>query len=376
MYTTWIELNRENLLHNVRALRRRIGDARLMAVVKGNAYGHGMMMVAEAIYEDVDWFGVNSLDEAMELAGAGFQKPVLILGATMPDRLREVVRFGFRQVVYNLDGARALASAAEDAGMYVPVHLKVETGTNRLGMRPEEVTKLVDAVRACSYLILEGIYTHFANVEDTMDGSYAEMQLARFEQAVSAAETERKIPLKHTAATAAAVLYDRTYFNLVRAGIGIYGLWPSEETRSAAAAAGVDWQPRPVLSWKTRIVHLNQLMMGESVGYGNTYVATRPRQIAVIPIGYYEGLDRGLSNRGRVLVGGRSVPIAGRVAMNMTMLDVSDVPGVQAGDEVVLIGQQGTAEQSAESIATQLDTINYEVVTRLSASLPRVWAKT
>jgi alanine racemase len=374
-HTTWVELDRDALVHNVRALRQRTAPAAFMAVVKGNAYGHGMVEVARAIHDEVDWFGVNSLDEACGLHAAGCTRPVLIMGATPPERLAEVAAHGFRQVVYDERTAAALADAAARAGTVAPVHLKVETGTNRLGVRAEAARALAAAIRARPSLALEGIYTHFANVEDTLDNSYAEHQLRRFREAVAAIEDGAAIPLKHTAATAAAILYPQTHFNLVRVGVGLYGLWPSAETREAACRAGIALELRPVLTWKARVAHLNDVPLGEPVGYGCTYIATRPRRIAVLPAGYYEGLDRGLSNRGRVLVRGQVAPIVGRVAMNMCMVDVTDIPGVTVGDEAVIIGRQGDRALTAEDMAALLDTINYEVVTRIGAAVPRRWAR-
>jgi alanine racemase len=373
MYTTWVELDREALLHNVRALRALTCPARFMAVVKGNAYGHGMTEIARAIEPEVDWFGVNSLDEAQGLARAGCARPVLIMGATPPQRLGEVVAGGFRQVVYDRTTAEALAAAARAAGVVAPVHLKAETGTNRLGARCEALIALAAFVRGQPSLALEGVYTHYANVEDTLDGSFAEYQLRRFHEAIAAIETGGAIPLKHSAATAASILYRQTYFDMVRVGVGLYGLWPSAETREAARRAEIALELRPVLTWKARVVHLNDVPFGETVGYGCTYVATRPRRIAVLPVGYYEGLDRSLSNRGRVLVRGAVAPIVGRVAMNMCMVDVTDIPAVTVGDEAVIIGRQGEREHTAEDMATLLETINYEVVTRISPTVPRVW---
>lgn len=376
-HTVWIELDRAALLHNVRTLRGLSNGALFMAVVKGNAYGHGMVEVATAIEGEVDWFGVNSLDEALHLRAAGLERPVLILGGTLPERLPEVVGGGFRQAVYDIPTARLLAEMAEAQGVQTPLHLKVETGTNRLGARTEPLRELAAFVRSRPSLILEGVYTHFANVEDTIDGSYAEHQLTRYDEAVAAVEADGgPVPLKHAAASAATILYPRTYMNMVRVGVGLYGLWPSPETRTGAAATQRPVDLQPVLSWKARIVHLNDVPFGEPVGYGCTYIATRPRRIAVLPAGYYEGVDRGLSNKGRALVGGRTVPVVGRVAMNMCMVDVTDVPGVAVGDEAVLIGRQGERAITADDIAAQLDTINYEVVTRLSAALPRVWVET
>ncbi len=372
-HTTWLEIDGDALRHNARALRALVRPARLLAVVKGNAYGHGMVAVARALAAEVDWFGVNSVEEARLLADGGHTKPILIMGGTMPGRLDEVVRHGFRQVVYDEGGAAALAAAAKRQGCRATAHLEVETGTNRLGARLEALVRLAAFVRGSESLTLEGISTHFANVEDTIDGSYAEHQLRRFQEGLAASAGDGPPPIRHTAATAAGILYPQTHFSMVRAGIGLYGLWPSTETREAAARAGVALQLRPVLSWKAHIVHVNDVPFGEPIGYGCTYVATRPRRIAVLPVGYAEGFDRSLSNRGRVLVGGRLCPVVGRVMMNMVMVDITDVPGAAVGDEAVLIGEQGGHALPAEDMAALLDTINYEVVTRISPSVPRVW---
>ncbi len=371
-YTAWVELDRAALLHNVRALKRLIAPARFMAVVKGNAYGHGMVQVATAIASFVDWFGVNSLDEALGLRAAGIAHPILIMGATPPERLPEVVRGGFRQVVYDRMGAEALAAAAARMGARAAAHLEVETGTNRLGARGAAVAELAAFIRSQPALVLEGIYTHYANVEDTLDNSYAEHQLRRYQDALACIGSCDGL-LTHTAATAAGILYPQTRFGMVRVGIGLYGLWPSAETAEAAHRAGIALDLRPVLSWKARVVHLNDVPFGEPVGYGCTYVATRPRRIAVLPVGYYEGFDRSLSNRGRVLIRGHLAPVVGRVAMNMTMVDVTDIPGVAVGDEAVIIGHQGALSVTAEDMAALLDTINYEVVTRINPALPRIW---
>ncbi len=371
-YTTWVELDRAALLHNVCALKRLIAPAKFMAVVKGNAYGHGMEQIATAVAPQVDWFGVNSLDEAQGLRAAGIAHPILIMGATPPERLAEVVQGGFRQVVYDEAGATALAQTAARLGMRAAVHVEVETGTNRLGARERVATALAAFIRAQPTLVLEGVYTHYANVEDTLDNSYAEHQLRRYQAALADIGGCDEI-LTHTAATAAGILYPQTRFGMVRVGIGLYGLWPSAQTAEAARRAGIALELRPVLSWKARVVHLNEVPFGEPVGYGCTYVATRPRRIAVLPVGYYEGFDRGLSNRGRVLIRGQVAPVVGRVAMNMTMVDVTDIPGVTVGDEAVIIGRQGNRSLTAEDMAALLDTINYEVVTRINPALPRLW---
>ncbi|HEU4533125.1 MAG TPA: alanine racemase [Polyangiaceae bacterium] len=376
-HPTWVEIDRAALVHNARALRAWVAPAALMAVVKGNAYGHGQREVSDALRGEVDWFGVNSLAEAELLRAEGHDGPVLILGHTPPAGADAVVRGGFRQVLYDEAGVEALAAAAERRGRAALVHLEIETGTNRLGVRPASAAALAAAVRARPALALEGAYAHFANVEDSLDDSFAERQLGRFREAVAEVERGGPLRLKHAAATAASVLYARTRFDLVRAGIGLYGLWPSAVTERAAREAGLALELRPVLAWKARVAHVNDVPLGETVGYGCAYYASQPRRVATLPVGYYEGFDRGLSGLGPegggvVLVGGRPAPVVGRVAMNMCMVDVTRVPGVRVGDEVVLIGRQGEARASAEAMAERLGTINYEVVTRIAASVPRV----
>jgi alanine racemase len=353
------------------------GERALAAVVKGNAYGHGMLQVASAVAGAVDWFAVNSLDEAVALQESGLTHPILVMGATAPGRLREVAVRRLRQVVFEREGVLALASASQAAGEVAPVHLEIETGTNRLGIRAGDTSDLVTLIRRSPSLTLEGLYTHYANVEDTLDSSYAERQLQLFEEAVRRIEAGGAVPVKHSAASAAAILYPRTHFNLVRMGVSLYGLWPSETTRTSALLGERGIELRPALSWKTRLVHINNVPMGETIGYGCTFYASQPKRIAVIPAGYYEGLDRGLSSRGpdpvaSVLVRGSRAPIVGRVSMNMTMVDVTRIPGAAAGDEAVIIGRQGADEVTAEELATVLNTINYEVVTRIGASLPRI----
>ncbi len=376
-HNTWVEIDRAALLANVRGFRRLIGDRIFAAVVKGNAYGHGMVDVARTIEEEIDWFAVNSLDEALGLRRAGCARPVLIMGATLPERAEEVVRERFRQVLFNAPGICAIAEAAQRAGVRAPVHLEIETGTNRLGARPDQGVQLAALVRAQPSLELEGIYTHYANVEDTLDSSYAQQQLTRFQETLAAIEGDGPVPIKHSAASAAAILYRQTHFNLARVGIGLYGLWPSSLTEQAARLQSVGLELQPVLRWKTRVAHLNDVPMGETVGYGCTYYASQPRRIALLPLGYYEGLDRGLSSRGpdpvaHVVIRGCPAPIVGRVSMNMTMVDVTRIPDVALGDEVVVIGRQGEREATAEQMALALDTINYEVVTRIGASVPRI----
>ena len=371
-HTTWVEIDRAALLHNARTLRKRVAPAAFLAVVKGNAYGHGLTGVADVLRDETDWFGVNALHEAEALRAAGHVRPLLIMGNTPPGCASAVVRGGFRQVVYDAESVTALAAAARAAGVPARVHLKVETGTNRQGIQGDDLAALAAAVRAHPELVLDGIYTHYANIEEADDFAYAGHQLRRFTEAVALVEAGGPVPVKHTACSAAAILYPQTYFNLVRVGISLYGLWPSEETRRSACAGQRPLELRPALTWKARVAQVKDVSAEEAVGYGCTFRTEQPTRLAVLPVGYYEGLDRGLSNRGAVLIRGRRAPIAGRVCMNMCMVDVTAIPGAAAGDEAVILGAQGDERISAEEIAAHLDTINYEVVTRIGASVPRL----
>jgi alanine racemase len=369
---SWIEIDRERLLSNIAAFRS-VTDpgCALMVVVKANAYGHGAAEVAPLVATKADWLGVNSLEEAQELAGLGIEKPIAILGYTPPDRSAELVRQDFRQVIFRLDAAESLSRAARKLKKEARVHMKVETGTNRLGIPIGELEGFLREIRRLPALDVEGIYTHFANIEDTLDPSFAQLQLARFREALAIVERAGVTPrFVHAAATAGVLLYPDTHFSMVRVGIGAYGIWPSRETRLAARERGKEIRLQPVLSWKARIAQVKEVAAGEFIGYGLTYEARRPMQVAVVPIGYYEGIDRKLSNSGRALVRGQPASLVGRVAMNMVVLDVT-ATGAAADEEVVLIGRQGSAEIRVEELAEKSGTIPYETLARIHPSLPR-----
>jgi len=369
----WVELDAKAVEQNVRELRRTIGPGvALCAVVKANAYGHGVRDMAPLL-TGADWLAVNSFEEACELRDSGLRKPILVLGYVPLGQLAESARSGFRLTVYNPETLEAIAALPADTPP-LGVHVKVETGTGRQGVMPESLERFVGAIRSSPRMTLEGVSTHFANIEDTMDHDYAAAQLERFRAALTALrELGIEAAQVHTAATAALILFPKTHFSMVRAGIGIYGLWPSRETYLSAL---LEQRPvpdlTPVLTWKTRIVQLKLLPEGSSVSYGCTYKTTRLTRVAVLPVGYADGYDRGLGNAAYVLVRGRRAQVIGRVCMNMVMADVTDVPGVTLEDEVVLLGSSGGEVITAETMAAWVGSINYEIVTRLSPLLPRV----
>jgi alanine racemase len=370
---SWIEIDRARLESNIDAFRKLVAPSTsLMVVVKANAYGHGLEAVAPLVEKRADWLGVNCADEALTLTRFGVAKPIAILGHTNLDQVEDVVRNGYRQVLYRLDVAHALSASAVKLQTTARVHLKIETGTNRQGIALSDLEGFVTTVKQLPAIEIEGAYTHFANIEDTLDPSFARSQVEKF---LSGRRILKRLgidpPQVHASATAGALLYPDMDFTMVRVGIGAYGIWPSRETQLAARERGRQPSLAPVLTWKTRIAQVKHIQSGDYVGYGLTYQARRAMQIAILPIGYYDGYDRELSNSGRALIRGQHAPVIGRVAMNMTVLDVTDT-GAEADDEVVLLGRQGNIEIRAEELAEKIGTIPYEVISRINPLLPRI----
>jgi alanine racemase len=277
-------------------------------------------------------------------------------------------------VVMNRESLEVLSGEASERGREVKVHLKVETGTYRYGVAEEDVLDVVGLIDQLPGLKLEGLTTHFANIEDTTDHGFARSQLDCFRRVLSRVrEAGYDVPVAHAACSAATLLFPESHFNMARVGIASYGLWPSKETRVSSGhveGAGLDLQP--VLAWKTRVAQVKRVPKGAYVGYGCTWRAPAETRIAVLPVGYADGYDRGLSNVGHVLIRGQRAPIRGRVCMNVCMADVTHVPGVELEDEVVLLGSQGDERVSAEDLAAWCGTIAYEVVARIAEHLPRV----
>jgi len=369
----WVELDREVPDHNLRELRKGLRKGTILcAVVKANAYGHGVKEMIPLL-PSADWFAVNSLEEGVELREMAEKRPVLVLGHVPLDALQEAVARNLDFTVYNRETLEALAQL--DLGSIGParLHLKLETGTGRQGILPSEVKGFVGQLKSVAGAKLVGVSTHFANIEDTLNHDYAQAQLDRFGDVLNILDRlDIKADFIHAAATAAGILFSKTHFNLVRAGIGIYGLWPSRETYLSTL---LGHRPVPdlrsVLTWKTRIVQIKNLPEGSYIGYGCTYRATRPIRVAVLPVGYAEGYDRKLGNAAYVLIRGKRAPVIGRVCMNLTMVDISDIPHAGLEEEVVLLGQDGEERVSVETMAEWAGTINYEIVTRISPLFPR-----
>jgi alanine racemase len=288
--------------------------------------------------------------------------------------LEEAVELDVRLTVYNHETLECLDQITQRLGRDARLHVKVETGTNRQGVLKEHLVDFVWAAKQFPRLQVEGLSTHYANIEDVTEHHYAEYQLRNFDEACRLLEAHGlDVPVKHTACTAATILFPQTLFSMVRVGIGLYGLWPSKETKISALQAGIALNElEPVLNWKTKIAQIKTVKSGETIGYGCTDVATQDTRLAVLPVGYYDGYDRKLSSIGYVLIRGRRAPVMGRVCMNMIMVDVTNIPEANLEDEVVLLGKQGNDSISAETLAGKIGTINYEVVARINPLIPRV----
>jgi alanine racemase len=370
----WVEIDAGAVRSNLEQFRDRLGDAALGAVVKANAYGHGMLEVASIARDSgVSWLCVNNVGEGVRLREAGHDARILVMGYVPLDALEAVVEHDLRPVVYNLETLERLDRLAVEQGRQVAVHLKIETGTHRQGIAEEALREFVRRATESAGLDLEGVTTHFANIEDSTDHTYADEQIQRYARMVRAIESlGGPVPVRHAACSAAALLFTRTHLDLARIGISMYGLWPSRETYVSCLERGKSAPAlHPALTWKTRVAQVKEVPEGGFVGYGCAYRTTRTSKIVVLPVGYHEGYDRGLSGVAHVLIRGRRAPIRGRICMNMCMADVTDIPGVSLEDEVVLLGSQGDERLSAEQLAAWCGTISYEVVSRISADLPR-----
>jgi alanine racemase len=371
-----IEISRSALVHNIREFRRLIGRRRkFLAVVKANAYGHGIREVAGiAISEGVDWLGVNSVDEGAALREAGVGLPILVLGYAPLARLEEAVACDLRLTVYNTGTVERLSALAVRLRKTVRLHVKIETGTWRQGVDPADLGAFIRKIRNLPGLKVEGLSSHFANIEDTTKHDYPRRQLGIYRSACRKVEAGGlRVPLKHMSCTASTILFPERGFNLARVGIGLYGLWPSKETYLSCLLDRKELLSlQPVLSWKARIAQIKRVPAGADIGYGCTYRTTRKTTLAVVPVGYYDGYDRGLSNAAHVLVRGRRAPVRGRIAMDFFMADITDVPGVRLEDEVTLLGADGGERITAEDLAGLAGTISYEILARINPLIPRI----
>ncbi|MBI2365936.1 MAG: alanine racemase [Deltaproteobacteria bacterium] len=352
---------------NLRQVRAKVGaQVKILSMVKANGYGHGAPAVARVLAEEgSDGFGVATLEEGVELRQAGIGKPILVVAGTYVEQLDQFFENNLTPVVHDLESLRRLENAVQARGATMNVHLKIDTGMGRIGFLAAEIDFWLAELKKLRALQIDGMFSHFSTAENVA-GDFTRAQLVTFSNQVQRLRAEGIAPpLVHLANSAATITLPAAYFDMVRPGIMLYGIYPS-------AAMANQIELKPVLSWQTRIVQLKKVPAGTSISYGQTFVTERESLIATLPVGYADGYSRLLSNRGAALVRGKRAPVAGRVCMDLTMLDVTAIANVQQGDEVVLLGRQGAAEISADEMAGWANTISYEVLTSIAARVPRI----
>ncbi|HEX8501763.1 MAG TPA: alanine racemase [Pyrinomonadaceae bacterium] len=366
---TWAEIDLDALAANFRAVRARVGaGVKVMGVVKANAYGHGAAECARRLEaEGADWFGVATPEEGFALRRAGVSRPVLSFGGFWEGQAGACLAQGIVPVVYRLDMAEALDAAARASGVVAEAHVKVDTGMGRLGVRFDEAAEFAGRLRELKHFRVGGLLTHFAAADEPGRDCFTGDQLRRFREAVAAFRARGHEPeYEHMANSAATYANPEARGNMVRPGGVLYGLW-RDVLPPQAAEPGL----RPVMSVRTRVTLVKRVHAGETLGYGRTYEAAREMLVATVPAGYADGYARALSNRGRVVVRGQFAPVVGRVSMDLTLLDVTDVGGVRVGDRVTLLGADGRLLLPAEDLARTAGTLSYEITCGVSARVPR-----
>ncbi|MFA6524042.1 MAG: alanine racemase [Candidatus Paceibacterota bacterium] len=376
---SYIEISKKNLIHNIKELksltkkpaRRGGGGTKIVSMIKANAYGHGQNEIAKILEPHTDYFGVNSVNE-LEILRKVTKKKTFVLGYVCESNLEKALKLGCVLSVFSLDHFRKINKIVQKLKKIQEINISIDAYLGREGFLNDELSKFFKELKKSKYIKVVGIYAHFANIEDTLNFSHANKQIKKYEEAVKVASLFGFCSLEtHISATSGLLAYEinKGIHPVIRLGIGLYGLWPSENLRVLYKNK---IELKPVLSWKTKIAQIKTLPAGSTIGYGLTYKTKKETKIAVIPQGYSDGLDRGLSNKGEVLIGGTRCKILGRIAMNMFVVDVSHLLNVKVEDEVVIIGRQKDEQITVEELANQTGTINYEIVARLSALLPRI----
>lgn len=360
-YRTWIEISRSALYWNFRQFKRFFGRKALIApVIKANAYGHDIAQIAKRLRNEPIWgFCVAYDTEANALIKQGITNKILVLSAWQKHNLPNLIRHNIRLIVWDIESAQTISDVAKRSKIAALVHMKIDTGTTRIGTRPERIELFRRQLSGLPWIVVEGIFSHYADSESG-DLASARDQRDLFIRTLNG----MRAPLIHMACTAASLRLPITPTNLVRLGIGLYGLWPSKATRKHVRSLTL----RPVMSWYTRILQVKRVPRGTTIGYARTFRVRRPTTIAVLPVGYADGYDRKASNRGFVVIRGGRSPIVGRVSMNLMAADLGATSAARPGDVVTLIGKG----VSAEDCAAAWDTINYETVSRIDRDIPRI----
>jgi len=366
---TRAEIYLDNIVHNLSEVKRWVGKkVKIMGVVKANAYGHGACQVAKVLIENgVSYLAVATIEEALELRECGINIPILVFGYTPLPQAKELIVHNITQTVFDINYVKDLERIALNVGKKAKVHVKVDTGMGRIGYTDLNVAeKEIEKMMEMEGVEVEGIFSHFAT-SDEKDKTYAEQQFDMFKKLLeSLKQKEINIPLKHIANSGAIIDLKYTYLDMVRPGIVLYGSYPSENVERPLDL-------RQTMGFKTKIVYIKEVPEGTSISYGRTFITKRKSKIATLPVGYADGFNRLLSNNHHVLVKGKYAPVIGRICMDQTMLDVTDIEGVEVGDDVTIFGNQDGEKITAEEIAKKLNTIPYEVYCGISRRVPRIY---
>ena len=369
-HRSFVRISLDAIRDNFDALKKLISpETKTMAIVKANAYGHGAVRVAKELENKADYFAVAAMEEAMELRENGITTPVLILAYTSPCQFEELINNRITATIYNFEDAKRLSQTAEKLGKKASVHIAVDTGMGRIGFSDDENSaKTVETISKLPNIEIEGLFTHFA-CADSNDKASALRQKERFDNFISLLENKGiNIPLKHVSNTAAIIDLDCNY-DMVRMGIALYGLYPSDEVMTEKVSI------RPAMEVISHVIHIKDVEAGIGISYGHTYVTEKKRRIATVCIGYADGFDRAFSNCGYVLINGKKAPITGRVCMDMIMVDVTDIDDVRVGDDAIIMGRYGDEEITAEELAAICGTINYEVICTFMPRVTRIYNK-
>lgn len=373
MPLNWVEINKENLAHNLAQYKKLATRSEIWPVVKSNAYGHGLKTIVGLLdkNEQASGFMVVNLEEALQVAELS-RKPVMVLSYFDHDNQKALVVANQKKIslpVYDLATISFLNNLAKKFKNKFFINLKVDTGASRLGFRVEEIAKAAQEIKNSSWLELKSVFTHYAESE-AKDLSFTETQLGLLNGVIGRFFSGWQGLKVHSACSASALSLPTSRQDIVRLGLGLYGLWPSESTRQRGEKLGLEL--KPVLSWKSKIIQIKNLLAGETIGYGRTYRCSEDCKIAVLPLGYHEGYSRLLSNRAKVLIQGQLYPVRGNICMNLTMVELPRSSRLIVGESVTILGEDKKERITAEELAALAQTINYEIVTKINSSLPRI----
>lgn len=368
---TQIEISAGNLIHNLR-LFNHISGKEMIFVVKANAYGHGLRQIVELSRDlpFIKYYAVDSFAEAETVAAVVKEKRILVIGWADDEELSGMIERGFEFVVPSTDYVKRIKSISKQVGRPGKLHLKLDTGTTRLGMTEKDILKLCDQT-GDGRIEIKGIYSHFANIEDTTDHAYARSQLEKYNELIRQLRDGRV--LKHFSCSASSLLFPETHFDIIRVGISAYGYWPSKQTYISYIEKNQERiELKPVLTWVSKVAQVKHIDRGQYIGYGLTYQTFNRAAIVVVPVGYYDGYDRKLSNISNIIINGAKAPVRGRVCMNMIMAEATHIKRINEGDRVVLLGREGGEQIDADYLAELAGTINYEFLSRINPMIPRM----